>query len=372
MPREVGHPYPNNFLTGFYQFDAANFRTICTTGYLMPWLQYPESIKLFSFLPGVAITDCIGYIAKSVINLDLWGGVIVTILFFPLFCISIKYFLDTLNITTNQKWYIFFFINFFPTAFFLHLNYTEVYFLTGLLFAMGAANRGHWNYVLLAGVFMSFFRITSLPLGVVFGIWYLYQSYQQKKLHNHKTWPQILAYLPLFSLFATGSLLTFSFYQLQFNDFFLYLRSEKLYFLRESHIQGFIEVKDYFTNNYRAWTDFFNWDSFNQQTGFYFYNKTFRDFFYVFCPVVFYIIGLAYLTFKKQILNVFISLAVVLTAAASGINSMNRYVLHALPILIAFSLVFYQYKFIRYFVLIVSFLLFNLFLILHMRTYWVA
>lgn len=376
MPKMVEHTFNKDFLTGFYQYDAANFRAICITGYTLPYVAYPESLKLFSFLPGVAITDCIARVAKSVVNLDNWGGVIVSILFFPLFCISIKYYLDTLNISLDKKWYLFWFINLFPTAFFLHLNYTEVYFLTGLLFAMGAAKKGRWDIVLYAGIFISLFRTTSIPLGIIFALWFIYDTIKYNtSLNTTQLITKIVKFLPLFSLFGLGSLLTFAYYYIQYNNFFLYLDSEKIYFERDSYTVGFNEITNLFKGSYKSWADYYDtirWSSLTQDTGFYFYTKQFRNFFYAWSPFIYFSVGLLILLLYKKFIDILISISVVVTGAASGINSLNRYVFHAIPVAVIIGSFYYKLKFVRFIILFISLCLFCLFMILHMRTYWVA
>lgn len=201
----------------------------------------------------------------------------------------------------------------------------------------------------------------------MFALWFVVDSIRSKT-----KWIQIVAKIPLFALFGTGALLTFLYFYIQYGHFWLFFEAQREYFSRGDQFYGWTEIKALWNGNYATYWDTVNWTSMIQQTGFSFYTKEFRDLFYTVLPLLYFAVGTVALAIKKRFFDVLISLAVVVPAAMSGLNSVNRYVLHALPILLIFGTASWKMSWLRYVILVVCFALFGLFMVLHMRQFWVA
>ena len=166
------------------------------------------------------------------------------------------------------------------------------------------------------GLFMGFVRVTAIPFGFFAWLKYILQQRTETKAAGK---PLLSKYIPLFFnsttflFYAVGTLATFIYYQFEFGNFFLYFKSQKEFYGRNRGSNWFTTVVEelqgkpgyYDTPNVNTveivpGVDTRGWNSFIEQTGFYFYNNNFRLVYLLWFPFLIAITGTVLLIWKKR------------------------------------------------------------------------
>jgi hypothetical protein len=390
LPTQYQQEYGGNAnLFAFYVYDGSNYLHICNNGYIDDNEPLPERIRYVSFLPGLPILNCAGRYVKSVINTRYYGPVIINLLFFLILCFSLKFYLDDeYKDDEGLKRYIALTYLFFPFAFFFHLNYTEVIFISLSFIAFNLARRHKLYSTGVAGFLMGFIRITSIPLG--FFVWLKYVLDSQKNTitsdvatKNLSLFQKIRSSLIILP-FGLGALFTFIFYQIRYQHFFYYFESQRDFYGRNSGSNWFTTLIDslagkpgfYDTPNVDAYEivkGTFGWGSFISQTGFYFYDNAFRLGFLLWFPFAIAIIGSIFLIMKRRWFDLAFSWSMwIIPMLSANTASIDRYLLQSFPFIFVISEMAYRNKFTRYALIVIYCVLFALGYLLHSHGFWIG
>lgn len=233
----------------------------------------------------------------------------------------------------------------------------------------------------LLGFLLGFVRITAIPFGVLMWIKYTFNLIKNRK---EKTLEQIFfTYKYLldslsFMLYGFGSLLTFAYYKYEFGEWGLFFKSQKDFYGRSTNLQSFIlSLKDIFAFFNPNWLEVSYWDTYDftrelQNTGFYFYDQTFRQINLYTLPFVFAVLASLLLIKKKRYFELFYCWAIWIVPILSSSNSINRYIIQSFPFIIATAEAVYANKYLRFPVLILIAFFYLLYAILHAYGFWVA
>jgi hypothetical protein len=380
-PGQIGNK-PNSYLFAFYTQDGNNYQDICTNGYQRKYITEPkETIKYLAFLPGLSIALCTLQWFPGSIDMVWYGGVVINFLLWILFVVSIKYFLDKYYKDNAQKLYIISFFVLFPTSFFLQLNYTETIFIPLSFFIWRMVDENKIRQSSILGFLLGFVRITAIPFAVLMWLKYTIKLIKNKK---EKTLEQVFfTYKYLldslsFLLYGFGSVLTFAYYKYEFGDWGLFFKSQKDFYGRSTNVQSFIlSLKDIFAFFNPNWVEISYWDTYDftrelQNTGFYFYDQTFRQINLYTLPFVFAILASLLLIKKKRYFELFYCWVIWLVPILSSSNSINRYIIQSFPFIIVTAEVVYSNKYLRFPVLIFIAFFYLLYAILHAYGFWIA
>jgi hypothetical protein len=373
---------PNDLVSIFYNQDGNNYQDICIGGYQKKYITEPREVLMYmAFLPALPLLICSIEWYPASIDMVWYSGIIINFLFWILLVLSLKYYLDKYYTRQSQKLYILFFFFLFPTSFFFQLNYTEVVFLPLSLFIWRMIDDGKVRASSLIGFLLGFVRITAIPFGFLMWVKYSINSivlYQQKKLFDRTKY--ILDSLSFF-LYSFGSLLTFAFFKYEYGNFNLFFESQKIYYGRETTFATFIKtILDVFGLSSLHWIEkyrTFYWDyfDFSKQiinTGFTFYDRTFRQINLYTLPFVFAIVASLLLWKKNRKFELFYSWVMWLVPMISDSNSVNRYILQSFPFIFVVAESCFDIKYLRIPVLIMVTLLYFLYFILHAYGFWIA
>jgi hypothetical protein len=376
---------PNSFLYAFYSQDGNNYQAICTDGYQKKYVPNErEAIMYMAFLPGLPIVLCAFQWFPGSVDMVWYGGVVANLLLWILFVVALKYLLDGYYNNEKKKYYILLFFSIFPTSFFLQLNYTETLFLPLSFFIWRLIDENKIRAASLLGFLLSFVRITAIPFGFVMWLKYTYNTFRTNRSLPLRaiflTKKYILDSLS-FATYGFGALLTFAYFKLEYNNFGLFFKSQKDYYARDtgfdSAAKTFFDVlglsEYHWVESYRM----YYWDNFDftqqiSNTGFYFYDKVFRQLNLYTLPFLFAILASLLLIKKKRYFELFYSWVLWLVPMVSDSNSINRYLLQSFPFLIVVAEASFDNKKMRIPVLVVCFLLYMLYFLLHAYGFWIA
>jgi hypothetical protein len=373
---------PNSYLFAFYNQDGLVYNDICTNGYQNKSLYQPtDSIKYMAFLPGLPIAICSLQWYPASIEMVWYSGIILNFILWLLFVFSIKYFLDKYYENNNEKLFIISFFVLFPTSFFLHLNYTESIFLPLSFFIWRMVDENKIRGASILGFFMGFVNIIAIPFGFLMWIKYTINLINNKKESSLKqiflTYKYAFDSLS-FALFSFGSLLTFAYFKFKFGEWGLFFRSQKEFYGKETSFKSFINsLKDIFAVFNPNWYEFSYWDTYDftkelQNTGFYFYDNTFRRINFYTLPMIFAILASLLLIKKKRFFELFYCWVIWLVPIFSSSNSINRYIIQSFPFIIVTAEVVYSNKYLRFPILALITIFYLLYSILHVYGFWVA
>lgn len=373
---------PNDYVSIFYNQDGSNYQDICIGGYQKKYITEPREVLMYmAFLPALPLLICSIEWYPASIDMVWYSGIIVNLIFWILLVLALKYYLDKYYTRQSQKLYILFFFCLFPTSFFLQLNYTEVLFLPLSFFIWRMIDDGKVRASSLLGFLLGFVRITAIPFGFLMWVKYSINTlklYQQKKLFDRTKY--IVDSLS-FSLYSFGSLLTFAFFKFEYGNFNLFFESQKIYYGRETNFATFIKtILDVFGLSSLHWVEkyrTFYWDyfDFSKQiinTGFTFYDRTFRQINLYTLPFVFAVVASLLLWKKNRKFELFYSWVMWLVPMMSDSNSINRYILQSFPFIFVVAESCFDNKYLRIPTLIMITLLYFLYFILHAYGFWIA
>lgn len=376
---------PNAFLYAFYSQDGNNYQAICSEGYMKKYIiDDRESVMYFAFLPALPLVLCAFQWYPGSIDMVWYGGVVANLLLWIMFVVSLKYFLDRYYNDNAKKYYILLFFAVFPTSFFLQLNYTETIFLPLSFFIWRMIDDNKIRASALLGFLLGFVRITAIPFGFMMWLKYTFNTYQNNKSTPLQklfwTRKYILDSLS-FALYGFGALLTFAYYKYEFGNFGLFAKSQKDYYGRETDLATAVKTlldvtglsQYHWIEGYRT----YYWDNFDfsqqlSNTGFYFYDKVFRQLNLYTLPFVFAILASLLLIKKRRYFELLYCWVLWGVPMISDSNSINRYIIQSFPFVIVVAESCFDNKYLRYPVLLVCFLLYMLYFVLHAYGFWIA
>ncbi len=370
---------PNPILYAFYLQDGNSYQTICTNGYQKKHVTEPKySIQYMAFLPGFSLLLCSVNWFPASIDMIWYGGVLVNIILWFLLIFALKYFIDGYYRFHTQKYYIILFFLLFPTSFFFHLNYTETLFIPLCLFIWRMVDEKKIKQSALLGFLLGFVRITAIPFGFLMWIKYSINTYKENIskpildiFWNKKYITESLTFV----LYGFGALLTFAYFKYEFGNFNLFFESQKIFYGREISISSLFktlkDISGLVENNYVYWDSFdFSKEVFH--FNFHFYDKSFRQISYYTLPFVFAVLATLLLWKKNRKFEIFYCWVMLILPMMSDSNSINRYILQSFPFLFVVAESSSDNKYLRIPVIILTSLLFFLFLTLHALGFWVA
>jgi hypothetical protein len=372
LPQEFKQVFKHDALYGFYSYDGANYKTICENGYLNTFEAYPGTIRYFAFLPGLPALNCAGTAFQSIFNLRVYGPVLVNFFLFIWLAVSLKWYLELYYKDIAKLKYIWWTFLFFPTSFFLHLNYTETIFLALTFTSLRLFEEKKIVLSSVAGLFLGFFRVTAIPIGILLWLRYCYTTlvtWRKSKVFNIKTFGlESLSFLS----YGVGTLATFLYFQFQYSDFWLFFKSQAQFYERKNESIYFLNriLQDAMGAN--TYIDSINWNSLIQQTGFDLYTHDFRTYALVVAPLVIALVGSVILFAQRKWFLLSFSLLLFLIPLYSSSSSINRYLLYSFPFIFAISEIAYKYVVTRVALLTFYILWFIIFLSLHMRGFWIG
>jgi hypothetical protein len=372
LPQEFKQFYRHDILYGFYSFDGANYKNICQNGYLNTYEPFPGSIRYFAFLPGLPVLNCVGGAFRSIFDLQLYGPILINLFLFVWLAVSLKWYLELYYKDIAKLKYIWWTFLFFPTSFFIHLNYTETAFLALTFTAMRLFEEGKIIRSSVAGLFLGLFRITAIPIGALLWLRYCYvsfRSYQATKLFSVSKFIKESA---SFTLYGVGTLITFIYYQLQYNDFWLFFKSQSEFYGRQNgFLENYVRIVDDVGGAKTYW-DSQDWSSLISQTGFDLYTRDFRLWALTIAPFIIVGIGTIILLVQRRWFWLSFSLLLWAIPLYSSTNSVNRYLLQSFPFILVISELAYKNVITRVALLTFYILWFIIFLSLHMRGFWIG
>lgn len=190
-----------------YYWDGAHYLKIVQSGYSYP-LQaffpgYPLLLKFVDlFLPFTLI-----YKINIFLTLPL--------------LIQLKSLLQKLKVKENEIYFSLFAFLCFPTSFFLQANYTETLYILISAWGLNVLIDKKYSKASIAGLLLSFVKITSTVFSLVFFI-ELLKQHGSKIFINFKNWK----YLFLVLITFLGIIFYFSFLQIQFKDFAIFFKAQ--------------------------------------------------------------------------------------------------------------------------------------------------
>ncbi len=372
---------PNSFLYAFYLDDGSNYRDICVNGYQKKYVTDPkESFMYFAFLPGLPLLMCSIQWFPASIDMVWYSGIVVNMLLWVFLILALKYFLEGYYQCESRRLYIIAFFCLFPVSFFLQLNYTEALFLPISFFIWRMIDEGKIRQSSILGFVLGFVRITAIPFGVLMWVKYTINTIKKSQNSLLDLKKYILDSLSFF-LYSFGTLLTSAFFKYEYGNFNLFFESQKIYYGREFGLgQFFKTILDIFGLSNLHWIEkyrLFYWDSFDfsreiANTGFTFYDKTFRQINLYSLPFVFAILASVLLWKKNKKFELFYCWIMWLTPMLSDSNSINRYILQSFPFIVVVADTTFDNRFLRIPVLIFSIFLYLLYFTLHIYGFWIA
>jgi hypothetical protein len=371
----IGNTEVSPQLYSFYQWDAINYKYICDDGYFSLFSNnYIEAVKNTSYLPGLPFLNCVLKPFPAVIDMSLYGPMIINFVFWLLTVFSLRYYLEGYITDEKQRKYMLMFYFTFPFAFFFHLNYTEAVFLPLSLFALRFTEQRDWARSALMGFFASFVRVTSLPLGFLMMLRFFYLELKDHKQTLVKIidYPKLLIKLLSFSAYSIGVIMTFIYFHIKYGNFWLFFESQKLYFGRNTTLESFWKsIRQLFGQADIYWYSF----DFIKQTGenwSYLYNQhTIYWILYAY-PVFIILLGSILLIKNKKFFEFLLSWSLLIVPILSDSNSISRYILQSFPFILVIAQELFRFKILSKIVLFIHLLLFCIVFVLHTRGYWIG
>lgn len=350
-------------------WDTENYKNIAYNGYILDSLSFPESIKLGAFYPGLAILFYICNILKLpalIYFFNFFTYILFSYIFYRF--ISTKWNKGLQNVDLNN----FLFCSFclFPFSAFLHFNYTEIYFLTGAIWALDLIlSKKIWKSQIPA-IIIGFFRPTALPFG--FLAWLLYSIETFKNRINFNLKKYILESFGFIS-YGIGTISLYIFDQLRYGNWKLFYDSQQFVYKKQSNLDFFNQIASEVMGNVEMWynkndkyTDLISEFKFN------FYDRDFNLAFLIWFPFVVAFIGSIVLIYQKKYYWVIFSWGLLIPTLLSNTVSFNRYLLTSFPLILAFNELFSRYKGSQYWLYMMYSIFFMIAIILFTHGFWVG
>lgn len=337
-PQTFNKYQQNSFEKAVSNWDTSFYWSIAENGYEnLNATNYSDRLLKFSFYPGLPFLLLIAGMVQSINSYYLMY--LQNIMIFLFLAYALYNYLSIKYSDIHLKNYVFWTYLLFPFAYFFHVPYTESIFMALTFLSLYYLEQNKIYKSNVIGLFLGFFRVTSIIIGFLNLIKFL------RNIKPNFSKKHILRVLS-FGSFGVCTVFLFTYFYIQYGDFFLFFKSQQISFLRVFHWDFLIRyIKEVLY--YKDLQELFNHILLSKIGSFTFYYEHLRRLYLIQLPFILVVTSSMHLYKKKRYYELFFAWLLLIVPTLTSVLSVNRYLLQSFPFLFAFSELCHQNKFLR-------------------------